>query len=354
MPLFIPNNKQQFMLFNAFWEKLEAPIVGLAPMDGVTDAAFRHVIAKYSKPSFIVTEFTNVEGLARGATALLQAFLYEEAERPIVAQVFGVELESYYKVAVMLASMGFDGIDINMGCPAKKVFKHGAGAALIQNPDLAKELIRTTKRGVKDWADGISLEEAGVHPNIISAIKGIGKGDRGLIPVSVKTRIGYNSVVVEEWVSALAEAEPAAITVHGRTLKQMYTGEADWDSIAKAVAVLKGSGIKCLGNGDIQSMKGACEKIEKYGVDGVMVGRAVFGNPWFFGDKEPSVQEKLQAAIEHSRYLEEKLPDLQFVNIRKHLCWYCKDFDGARELRAQLMHVENAGDVEEIIRNSQV
>ena len=136
------------MIVKGFWGEMEKPVIGLAPMDGVTDAPFRYMVAKYGKPSLQMTEFTNVEGLARGAVKMLQAFIYDEIERPIVAQIYGTEPDSYYKAAVMLARMGFDGIDINMGCPATKVAKSGSGAGLIRTPELAKELVRMTKKGV--------------------------------------------------------------------------------------------------------------------------------------------------------------------------------------------------------------
>ncbi len=343
-------------------------------MDGVTDAAFRYMVCKYSgekfenatgawvdgqKPCVVITEFTNVEGLARGNVRGLAAFIYSEIERPVVAQIFGVEPKSYYKAAVMLSDMGFDGIDINMGCPVNKVAAKGSGAALIKTPELAKELVRMTKKGVKDWAEGISLEEAGVHEDMIAAVKkmksldGTEHGSLRLpIPVSVKTRIGYDSVVAEEWVKHLLEVEPANISMHGRTLKQLYMGVANWEAIAKAAKVVKESGLgtSFLGNGDVKSLDDAHEKIKQYGVDGVLVGRAVFGNPWFFAGREPTAKEGLQAAIEHSKYFENLnnsgLQNIHFQNIRKHLGWYVKGFEGAKELRMKLMQLERAQEVE--------
>lgn len=347
------------MPFSGFWGKLEKPIIGLAPMDGVTDASFRYMICKHSKPSVVITEFTNVEGLARGNVRGLAAFIYSEIERPIVAQIFGVEPDSYYKAAVLLCSLGFDGIDINMGCPVTKVAAKGSGAALIKTPELAKKLVMMTKKGVKDWAEGISLEEAGVNLDMIEAVKKnkhwfpkiiSKKSEREIIPVSVKTRIGYDKIVAEEWVKHLLEAEPANITMHGRTLKQLYMGLANWEEIAKACKVVKASGLNTtfLGNGDVKSMDDAKEKVKQYGVDGVLVGRAVFGNPYFFAGREPTIKEGLEAAIEHTKYFE-KLNHVNFQNIRKHLGWYVKGFEGAKELRIKLMQLENANEVEEII-----
>lgn len=337
---------------------MEKPIIGLSPMDGVTDAAFRYIVCKHGKPSVVMTEFTNVEGLARGADKMLVAFLYNEIERPVVAQIYGVEVESYYKCTVMLCALGFDGIDINMGCPANNVAKRGSGAGLIRTPELAKELIRITKKAVVDWHNGISLEEAGVHPDVIARMrtmlpegKSLEEMPRNMIPVSVKTRIGYDEVVAEEWTKTLLEELPANITMHGRTLKQMYMGKADWEAIARAAKVCGGSGVSFLGNGDVESLEDAQNKIEEYGVDGVLVGRATFGNPWFFSGKEPTQEERLTVAREHNEYFHE-LNHLHFHNIKKHLSWYCKGFDGAKELRRQLMATNSFEEADEVLRTN--
>ena len=336
-----------------FWDELEYPVVGLAPMDGVTDAAFRYVVCKYSQPSLTMTEFTNVEGLARGAVKMLVAFLYNEIERPVVAQIYGVEVESYYKCAVMLCALGFDGIDINMGCPANKVAKKGSGAALIQTPELAKEIVRSCQRASKDWAEGQTMEGAGVHEDIIAKVKEMEKeGPRVELPISVKTRIGFGESVAEEWTKHLLEVEPANISMHGRTLRQMYLGKADWEELEKACKVCKESGLATtfLGNGDVTSMEDARMKCEKYGMDGVLVGRAALGSPWFFGDEEPSVEERLKTCLFHAHYFED-LDHIWFHHLRKHLAWYCKGFEGAKELRKELMKVDKAADVDAVIGN---
>ncbi|MFC1616294.1 tRNA dihydrouridine synthase [Patescibacteria group bacterium] len=342
-----------------FWEKLEAPIIGLAPMDGITDASFRHIVCKYSRPSFVMTEFTNVEGLARGAVKMLKAFIYEESERPIIAQIYGIEPDSFYKAAVMLAQLGFDGIDINMGCPAQKVSKRGSGAGLIKTPELAKNLINMTKKGIEDWANGISLEKAGVHEDIIAAVKEIRpeEPERKSIPVSVKTRIGYEEETAEEWAKHLLETNPAAIIMHGRTLKQMYLGEANWDVLARASAIVRANNVKFIGNGDIKSMEQAEEYIRKYEVDGVLIGRGALGNPWFFSKKAPGSTEKHKIAYEHCKFLEDNFSNsskewrkIPFYAVKKHLGWYCKGFEGAKELRMKLMEAENSDEVKKILK----
>lgn len=338
-----------------FWADLKRPIIGLAPMDGVTDAPFRHMVCKYGKPSVVFTEFTNVEGLARGATVMLRAFHYEEAERPVVAQIYGVEVDSFYSTTVMLASLGFDGVDINMGCPVNKVAKQGSGAGLIRTPDLAQEIVRACQKGARDWAEGISLEKAGVHPDIISACvdmrpQPLEQTSRKEIPISVKTRIGYDKPVTEEWMKQLLDVQPAAITLHGRTLKQLYRGLSDWDEIATAAAVVGPTDTVFLGNGDIKTMNDARTQIEEMpDLDGILVGRATFGNPWFFSDHSPTPEDFLQAAAEHSHYFETHFPDWHFDIIRKHLAWYCHGFEGARALRGRLMQAKNASEVEALI-----
>ncbi len=334
-----------------FWADLKKPIIGLSPMDGVTDAPFRYITCKYSKPSLVMTEFTNVEGLARGAVSMLREFIFDESERPVVAQIYGVELESFYKVALMCAYLGFDGIDINMGCPANKVARRGSGAGMIGIPDHAKKVVAITKQACLDWHNGITLEEAGIRPKLITYLNEMkpAPSERLHLPVSVKTRTGIDKIVTEEWITTLLETEPANLSLHGRTLKQMYLGEANWDEIAKAAKLCHSAGITLLGNGDVKSMADANERIEKYGVDGVLVGRATFGNPWFFSDHVPTKNERFEVALEHTKYFEDNFMMHKFFGMRKHLAWYCREFDGAKEVRALLMQANSYADVKNIL-----
>ncbi|PIZ74744.1 hypothetical protein COY07_00230 [Candidatus Peregrinibacteria bacterium CG_4_10_14_0_2_um_filter_43_11] len=338
-------------MFRGFWDTLQSPIIGLSPMDGVTDAAYRYTVAKTSHPSLIMTEFMNVEGLARGAVSMLHAFKYDEIERPIVAQIYGSEVDSFYKVALMVCELGFDGIDINMGCPANKVARRGSGAGLIQTPDLATTIIKTVQQAANDWAKGKTPEEADIRPKIIRAIREMRPtpSARRLLPISVKTRIGFNTVTTESWISHLLKAKPAAITLHGRTFKQLYSGEADWEEIAKAAVLCKKTDTLIVGNGDVKNIQDAQDKIEKYSVNGVLVGRATFGNPWFFDGYSPTPQECAKKAIEHCETFERIYPERLFFNMRKHLAWYLKGFDGARELRVKLMQSNNSDEVREIL-----
>ena len=306
-------------MFQGFWGKLKKPIIGLAPMDGVTDAPMRFITAKYGKPDVIFTEFVSADGIKHGAKRLLRDFKFDEIERPVVAQLFGGDPEAFFEVAKLIVKMGFDGVDINMGCPARKVAGRGEGAGLIKDPDLAAKIIAAVKKGVD-----------------------------GKIPVSVKTRIGYDQADPSWW-QFLASQDLAAVTVHGRTFKQLYQGKADWEAIARAATLIKQSGTIFLGNGDVESIADAKEKIEKYGVDGVLIGRAAEGNPWVFVDNEVGVGEKLRVAVEHARKFEEIFPEDRFFIMRKHLAWYARGFDGASELRQKLVVTNSADEVEKVI-----
>ena len=365
-----------------FWKNLAKPIVGLAPMDGVTDAAFRFMIAKYGRPSVIFTEFTNVEALSYGAVKALAAFIYDQSERPIVAQIYGVTPEAFYKACFVACELGFDGIDINMGCPSKSVSGNGGGAALIKTPELASEIIRQCQQAVADWANGRTFTECDPHPHILQAINELKlksglNPERRLLPISIKTRIGYDQIITEDWIKILLEHRPANISLHGRTLRQMYAGQANWEEIAKAARLVHSSGLDTtlLGNGDVKSLTDAREKITTYGVDGVLIGRATFGEPWIFQGISKSIDEKLQIAIEHCRKYEEIFcPDRLsadahptdtvddhhvphekiFAPMKKHLGWYCTGFPNAKELRMKLMACNSADEVNKVIIENHV
>src|SRR5207302_9346932 len=210
---------------------------------------------------------------------LIKDFTYSEIERPIVAQIYGHSTEMFYKVAHIVCELGFDGVDINMGCPAKKVAAKGSGAALILNPSLARSIIQRVYQGVKDWCEGQSLSDLNIDPGFIQKTRianrlrtGVERPlRRRLIPVSVKTRIGYDQVVVEEWMQTLLEEKPSVISLHGRTLKQGYKGSADCESIARAVDVSGNSRILLLGTGDVLDMHDVERRVSQSTVDGVLV-----------------------------------------------------------------------------------
>ena len=318
---------------NNFWQTLQKPILCLAPMADVTDCAFRQVIAKYGKPdtspteqSFgrvFWTEFVSADGLAHpeAREKLLIDLKYSENERPIVAQIFGGKPENIREAAKLCKELGFDGIDINMGCPDKSIEKQGAGAAHIKNSKLAKEIIAAAREGAGD------------------------------LPVSVKTRIGYNKNEIDTWIRSLLEEKLPALTVHLRTRKEMSDVPAHWD-LMKDVVKLRNEispETLILGNGDALNLEDARKKVEETGCEGVMLGRAIFGNPWLFSGKMPTLKEKLKVMIEHTKLFEQLLGGHKnFAIMKKHYKAYVNGFDGAKELRMKLMEAENASGVEKI------
>ncbi len=341
-----------------FWKTLKKPIYGLAPMDGVTDEPFRRMVALFGKPDVIFTEFTSAEGIKHKADRVLDAFIYSEIERPVVAQLFGSDPEAFYLSAFVVCELGFDGLDINMGCPDKNVAKKGGGAALILNPKKAQEIILASKKGISDWFSGKSIKDIGLSDEILSKVEYIKdkfniKAKKKKIPVSVKTRIGYDKVVTEKWIANLLEVEPSVISIHGRTLKQLYSGDASWDEIKKAVflrdALKKETLI--LGNGDIKDLNQAKERVDKFGVDGVLIGRATFGNPWFFSGKTPTPKDRINAALKHLDIYYEVFGDFKFHNIKKHLAWYISGFSHSKELRMMLMQTKNKKEAETILKD---
>lgn len=336
-------------------------------MDGVTDAAMRHITAKYGHPDFMVTEFTSAEGLIRGVNRLLRDFYYLPDDRPIIAQIFGTDPAAFYACSVICCALGFDGVDINMGCHADTVAKRGAGAALILTPELAKDLVKVVKKGISDWQNGISLDDLHLDSQFINQIKASSnytENRRGL-PVSIKTRIGYNKVVTTDWISTLLETEPDLITVHGRTLSQHYGGQASWEEIGKAADLTHQTNTLIFGNGDLTTPESIATHTREYRVDGAWIGRAAMGNPWIFSQYQEYVasgtytpvtkQQRLDVALEHTQafnHLNETVfaaDPMPFLNIRKHLGWYIKGFPQASELRAALFQTNCLQDVQKAL-----
>jgi tRNA-dihydrouridine synthase len=346
----------------SFWQQLPKPIIGLAPMDGVSDSPFRTIQKRFGSPDIMFTEFTSVEGVCHGALALLKDFLYEEEQRPLVAQIYGLEPDFFRQTAIICCELGFDGIDINMGCPAKKVAHRGAGAGLINTPELAQRIIRATKQGVQEYLNGVRARNCdSIKVSIISEIERrhtllsdsikIRNASESL-PVSVKTRIGYTEDTVSTWIPALLEEQPAAISLHGRTFKQMYQGLADWGVIAKASEVCKNTGTLLIGNGDIHSRAEALEKINTYTLDGVLVGRASIGNPLCFRDGEYDLLDYCEIALQHAKLFEEtyhEYPKYFFGPMRKHLAAYIKHIRNASGIRALLVRTNSSDEAHAII-----
>ena len=321
-----------------FWNEIKSPSFLLAPMEDVTDTAFREIVLRLSHPDslqVLYTEFTNTDGLchpigrdkvkSRLQVNPSERVLLKEKNVKLVAQIWGNKPEKFYEATKFISeNYDFDGIDINMGCPVKKVVKQGSCSALIKFPDLAGEIIQATKEATN-------------------------------LPVSVKTRTGFSHHVTEEWIGFLLSQDPAAIILHTRTQKMQTDFPAEWEEMTKALAVrnkLKPH-IPIIGNGDIFSIAVAKEMLDKYPVDGFMVGRGIFQNPWFFNpDFIPSVADKLNTLLEHSRlYVETWGRQRNFQVLKRFFKIYINDFNGAAALRAQLMETNNLEEVEEIIAN---
>jgi len=344
-----------------FWSKLKKPVIGLAPMDGVTDHPYRHIQKKYGHPDIIYTEFATVEGFCRGVTVPLRDFIFDKTQRPIIAQIYGKTPQFFRETATVICQLGFDGIDLNMGCPAKSVANGGAGAGLINTPQLAQEIIKATQAGVQDWVNNKTANDCeSITPEIAREVEKRHQylpqeyQQKRSIPVSVKTRIGFDKPMIDEWLPILLKTNPAAIAIHGRTLRQGYGGKANWEEIGKAVEIAKNSNTLIIGNGDVSSQAEALKKVNQYGVDGVLIGRASFGNPWVFNKNQNQVttQQKIKVAIEHAQLYEitfSQNKKYSFLPMRKHLGWYIKGFDGAKEIRKQLMQTNNSQEVAEIL-----
>lgn len=329
-------------------------------MDDVTDHPYRFIQKKYGNPDVVYTEFTSVEGVCHGASRLLKDFLFDETQRPVVAQVYGTTPEFFRQTAIVLCELGFDGIDINMGCPAKNVAHSGAGAALIKTPELAQEIIRATKQGVEDWVNGQSSQDClNITPSIVSEVQKrhatlpAEYQVRRRLPVSVKTRIGYDEEQVSEWIPKVLEMEVVALALHGRTLKQRYMGEADWEAIGKAAEICRQTPTLILGNGDVSSLTDAYQKIEKYNLHGALIGRASWGNPFVF---QPQSQNEnlFKIAVEHAQLYEDSFKNEDryfFLPMRKHLGWYTKGIANASEIRMALFQSNTAAEVKEIFEH---
>ena len=296
-----------------FWDTLPRPMLLLAPMANVTDTAFRRVIARYGRPHVMMTEFTSCEGLcSRGRERLLAELAFDPSERPLVVQFFGPRPDTFYQCAQLARRLGFDGIDVNTGCPDRRVLKQGAGAALIGDPVRMREIYAATREGA------------------------------GGLPVSVKTRLGIDRDILEQWLSVLLELRPAAITLHARTVRELSNTAAHWDAVARAVRLARGSGVPIIGNGDVRDPTHARDLAALTGADGVMLGRAIFGNPWLFNPtlskRELPLDTVLDVMLEHAALFHRLLGEVRpFVEMRRHFKAYLSGFPGTRHLRVALM-----------------
>ncbi|NMB69742.1 tRNA-dihydrouridine synthase [candidate division WWE3 bacterium] len=311
-----------------FWaelKKLNRPTYALAPMDGVTDFVHREIVATTAKPDVFYTEFTNVEGLnSRGFESTVRRLKFSENQRYIVAQLWGKNPENFNKAAKLVKDMGFDGIDLNMGCPETRVMKMKLGAALIGNNGLAQELIEAIK-----------------------------EGGRGLA-ISVKTRIGIDTIVTESWIEFLLSQGLDELTIHGRTAREMSKVPVHWDQIELAVQIKNkiSPATVILGNGDVKYCADAENLCGVHGIDGVMIGKGIFSNPWVF-EKKPKIhseQEYIDLLLRHTKLYGETYPDKrQFGPMKKFILNYLKNVKNAQNLKEKIIHTSNYNEVHDTI-----
>ena len=322
-----------------FWKDSTSTLFALAPMEDVTDTVFREIVLRQSDPgrlNVLYTEFTNVDGMnhpvgrERVSDRLMvnttEQQLLEQKGVKLVAQVWGKTPEVFHKIVGEITAGGnFAGIDINMGCPVKKVVKNGCCSALIGNPTLAKEIIFAAKEATH-------------------------------LPVSVKTRIGLSKPVTEQWITQLAETKPAAIILHGRTQKQQSDGLADWDQIALGAQICKTESPDTAfwGNGDVMTYDEGLEKARQFGLNGIMVGRGIFSNPWFFMSdyqRLRSKYERFELLLQHIHLFEKTWTNKKNFNILKRFFKiYLNGFEGASQLRDSLMQIGSANDALKIVQ----
>jgi tRNA-dihydrouridine synthase len=310
---------------HGFWDKLKKPFSVLAPMADVTDVPFRSVIAACGRPDVFYTEFVSAHGLASaGRVQLLPDLALTNTDHPVVAQFFGTKPDHLFAAGTLARELGFDGVDINMGCPDKGVMKQGAGISLVKTPELARELIAALREGA------------------------------GGLPVAVKTRLGlYKPEEMETWIGQLLEAKPDVLILHGRTMKEASKVPAHWDLIGRAAVMCHDAGVLCVGNGDVNDTIQGIGLCAQWGTDGYMVGRGIFRNPWLFAPhagREHSAVQRLQLLLLHTDAWEKQWGGVKsFDLMKKFFKVYVSGWPGASHLRAQLMESTNAQKVRDIV-----
>lgn len=302
---------------SSFWKEFPKPIVALAPMEGYSDSAFRQV-CKSVNPSIVTyTEFTSADGLHHSPDRVRKKLQFKPTESPVIAQIFGKHPETFVSAAKLIEDMGFSGIDLNMGCPAKKVVKSEHGVALRKNHDLAFKLIESV---VKATA----------------------------LPVSVKSRLGWeDSSDLEAFCLGAESAGASMIAIHARTYAQPYKVAAQWEPLYQLKPKLS---IPLLGNGGLSGLADGYTKINN--LDGFLIGQAAMGNPWVFSESNPlpNFHEKIPIIKAHAHYLiEDKGERVGCREIRKHLVTYCKLIPNARQWRSELVHVESLAAIESVL-----
>ena len=311
----------------SIWQDLPKHFLALAPMEGVTDVVFRQVVAKAGKPDLFFTEFTNVSSFAseKGRDNALERLDTVESDHPIIAQIWGKNPEHFAETTKALESLSFAGVDLNFGCPDKHVNKAGGGAAMIQNPDLAIQCFQDTVKSTN-------------------------------LPVSIKTRLGWSRPEeYQEWLSTLLNLHPAALTVHLRTKKEMSKVPAHYELIPEIIKLRAqiSPETRLIINGDIKDRAHALKLHAKYPeIDGFMIGRGVFANPYCFTDHQPT-REELMNLLRLHLDLYEKQSQKYFISYEtlKHFFKiYVNNFPGAKELRTKLMETHSLAEARQIVK----
>ncbi len=312
----------------------------MAPMDDVTDTVFRQIVTGLAPPDLYFTEFVNVDGLqSPGRERLMHKLLLDKSEKNVIAQLWGLKPENFYKTTKEVLRMGYAGVDLNMGCPVKTVTKNGACAALINNRELAGQIIDATREA----ADSASVGQAATD-----------------FSVSVKTRLGFTAVDLS-WIEFLLGKKLNMLSIHGRTAKQMSKVPAGWELIGRAREMRDSLSPATLiaGNGDIQSRVQGLELANKYKLDAIMVGRGIFHDPFLFAKKSSwenfSKQQKLSLYKKHVQLFAKtwKNGERRIETLNKFCKMYINDFEGASELRVKFMTVNSPEKAFELLAKQQ-
>ncbi len=317
-----------------FWAKLPKPFFVLAPMYDVTDVAFRHVVSSAGAPDVYFTEFVSTDGLmSHGKEKLMHHLQREDSPTPVVAQLFGANPEKYTGTAQLVAELGFQGVDINMGCPDKNIIKGGSCAALFRTPELARDIVLAAKAGA------------------------------GNLPVSVKIRIGDTKIDWEHWIATLLEAQPAAISIHLRTRKEMSKVPAHWELMPEIVQFIHSHTTAetrplIVGNGDVLTTQEGRTKVETTGCDGVMIGRGIFQNPWVFAkdaDTPRSIKEKATLLLLHAQKYEQYFQGVKLLEpLKRFYKIYINGFEGAAEIREELYKTQSVAEISHVLESRNI
>ena len=315
------------------WKNLPRPIVALAPMAGYTDSAYRQLVKSLAPSVIVFSEFVSSDALHFGSKKTKKMLAFARQEQPFIAQIFGKQPSHFAEAARTVENLGAAGVDLNFGCPARKVVNSDHGSALLRNPKLANEIIVATVKAVR-------------------------------IPVSVKMRLGVNDANnLSEFAQMCADSGVKLLTIHGRSAKQMYRGEAEFKSIYEVKQKLSsrfGNEVAILGNGDINSVTKFHEKLGN--LDGLMIGRATIANPWLMREITNSIakkkscspktlKKKLPVILKHARLMVKvKGEERGILEMRKFLANYVKGEIGAKKLRAKLVQVKTLTEVEQLLQ----